>query len=391
MDRIMKEILIKQNIHWHNRDFETGIGREILLKIIPALDIRHVIAISGARRSGKSYLFRQMIRFLMDQGHPPENILQVDFEDPFFISVREDANFIEKIYSEYLSLKNPQGPVYLFFDEVANRPHVHQELKNLYDSENVKIFASSSSTSILRDSKAFLTGRARIMEVLPLNFNEFLDFKGYQPKTAEKYLLESHFEQYMQMGGIPEYVLTEDISYLDNLIEDIIYKDIVAYHAVRDVAGIKNLFRLLMERCGKQVSINKISKVIGIVPDTVRRYIDYFMQTFLIYTVERCGKLNERIRSPKKLYAADVGIRNHITGFRDKGAVFENLVFLRIKHHSPCYIYQDGIELDFYCNDTLLEVKYNRELESKQQNLYENFQARRKMLIDSLEDYLKLE
>ena len=384
----LAEELYKFNLWWEAPFKPQLIPRQSYLEFLRKnLGNRDIILITGIRRVGKTSLIKLLIQELL-LSVEPRFIFYLSLDslalEPFSISelIRE----YRKIHQLAIDHK-----VYLFFDEVANRPHVHQELKNLYDSENVKIFASSSSTSILRDSKAFLTGRARIMEVLPLNFNEFLDFKGYQPKTAEKYLLESHFEQYMQMGGIPEYVLTEDISYLDNLIEDIIYKDIVAYHAVRDVAGIKNLFRLLMERCGKQVSINKISKVIGIVPDTVRRYIDYFMQTFLIYTVERCGKLNERIRSPKKLYAADVGIRNHITGFRDKGAVFENLVFLRIKHHSPCYIYQDGIELDFYCNDTLLEVKYNRELESKQQNLYENFQARRKMLIDSLEDYLKLE
>ena len=68
----------------------------------------------------------------------------------------------------------------------------------------------------------------------------------------------------MKMGGIPEYILTDDISYVDNLIDNIIYKHIVAYYGVRDLAGIKDLFRLLVERAGKQISINKIAKIIGI-------------------------------------------------------------------------------------------------------------------------------
>ncbi|MFQ5583729.1 MAG: DUF4143 domain-containing protein, partial [Calditrichia bacterium] len=185
-------------------------------------------------------------------------------------------------------------------------------------------------------------------------------------------------------------VLTDDISYLDNLIDNIIYKDIITFYGVRDLNSIKNLFRLLMERAGKQVSINKLSKLMGLSPDTVRRYLDYFSQTYLIYTMERCGKLNERIRAPKKIYAADVGIRNHVTGFRDKGAVFEILIYLKIKDKNPCYVYQNGLELDFLFDETILEVKYERVLEGKQKIFFDQFPAKQKMVIQGMEDFLNL-
>ncbi|MFQ5751762.1 MAG: DUF4143 domain-containing protein, partial [bacterium] len=172
--------------------------------------------------------------------------------------------------------------------------------------------------------------------------------------------------------------------------ENIIYKDIVVYYGVRDLSGIKDLFRLLMERAGKQISINKIARTIGKSPDTVRRFVDYFVQTFLVYTIERCGKLNERIRAPKKIYAADAGIRNHITGYRDEGAVFENLIYLRIKQKNPCYIYQNGLELDFYFEDTLLEAKFGRELEGKQKSFYEKYPAHKKICVKGVDDYLCL-
>ena len=281
--------------------------------------------------------------------------------------------------------------VYLFFDEVAYREQAPQELKNLYDHENVKIFASSSSTSILADTRAFLTGRARVLEVLPLNFQEFLAFRKLNVRKSESYLLENYFESYMRTGGIPEYVLSNDVSYLDNLIDDILYKDIVARHGLRDVSGIKDLFRLLMERAGKQISLNRIARTLGLSPDSVRRYVDYFRQTFLIYTIERCGKLNERLRAPKKLYAADVGLRNHITGYRDKGAVFENLVYLQIKQHQPCYVYQNGLELDFKYADVILEVKFERQLEGKQKTFFEAFPSSRKIVVETMSDYLTLE
>ena len=116
----MKEVLLKHNYQWHDRSFDTGIKRDLLAKIIKTLDIRHVVAISGARRSGKSYIFRQLIKHLIDSGVKRENILQVNFEDPFFISLRNDISIFENLYSEFLNIKNPAGKVYLFLDEIQN-------------------------------------------------------------------------------------------------------------------------------------------------------------------------------------------------------------------------------------------------------------------------------
>lgn len=263
-------------------------------------------------------------------------------------------------------------------------------MKNLYDVENVKIFVSSSSTSIHRDTRAFLTGRTRVLEILPLDFDEFLLFRNLRVKKSEGYLIEKYFEMYMQMGGIPEYVLTGDVSYLDNLIEGVLLKDIVALYGVRDITTLKDFFRLLMERSGKKLSISRAAKIMRISPDSVKRFFEYFNQTFLIYSIERCGKLSERVRSPKKVYAADVGIRNHTIGYRDKGAIFENLVFLKIKGKNPCYIYRDGIEIDFQLGDTLLEVKLNEDLSEKQRKLFDLIEARNKGVIRNIQDFLNL-
>jgi predicted AAA+ superfamily ATPase len=91
------------------------------------------------------------------------------------------------------------------------------------------------------------------------------------------------------------------------------------------------------------------------------------------------------------LYAADVGIRNHITGYRDKGAIFENLVFLKIKQKNPCYVYKNGVELDFLANGMLLEVKFASDFTPQQKELFESFKAKKKVLIQSIDDYLNLD
>lgn len=388
MPELLEEELFKFNPWWEDVYQPDFIARPSYTDFLQKnLNNADIVILTGIRRVGKTTLMKLLITELL-KTLEPRFIFYASLDSLALekFSISELLREYRKIHGLKLTEK-----VFLFFDEVAYQPKVHQELKNLYDAENLKIFASSSSTSILRDTRGLLTGRARFLEVLPLDFTEFLNFKKLQTRVAERYLMEKHFEEYMRTGGIPEFVLTGDISYLDSLIESVIHKDIVAFHGVRDVTGVKDFFRLLMERAGKPFSISKVAKILGVSPDTMRRYLEYFTETFLVYTIERCGKLNERLRSPKKLYAADVGIRNHVTGFRDKGAIFENLVFLKIKHKNPCYVQQNGAELDFLANGNLFEVKFEGELTAKQKTLFDSFKAKKKMLIQSLDDFLKLD
>ena len=143
------------------------------------------------------------------------------------------------------------------------------------------------------------------------------------------------------------------------------------------------MFLLLMERAGKQLSINKIANILQISPDTANRYLEYFADTFLIHLVSRHGKTNERILSPKKIYSADTGIRVLFTGLRDKGSLFENYVYLRLRPLEPSYIYENKTEIDFYLpGKTLIEVKYHNEpLSSNQETLFNTFPCQARIII----------
>ena len=77
-------------------------------------------------------------------------------------------------------------------------------------------------------------------------------------------------------------------------------------------------------------------------------------------------------------------------GGRDYGSYFENYLYLSLRsnNRSIYYIYENGIEIDFYTSDgTLIESKYNSELTKKQQKLFDGFQAKRKMVIDSVDRF----
>lgn len=384
----MEQLFFRFNPWWEEEISYNFVEREsYLLQMEQSVERKDIAILTGLRRIGKTSLMKLFIeKLIKGRNVEPKRIFYISLD-----TYGLEHYSIMEIIDEYRKIhKLPfTEQIYLFLDEVAYKENFQQELKNLYDLGNIKIYASSSASSVLKDKKAHLTGREKIIEILPLTFEEYLLFKEIKLSKANSHLLDRYFDDYMQTGGIPEYVLTGDIAYLVELLDDIIYKDIIAAHGIRDKKIIRDYFRLLMERAGKQVSLNKISKILGIGVDTARRYLSYFEDTYLVHPIERCGKLNERLKSPKKIYAGDIGIKNIYRGFRDKGAVFENLVYLKIKHKKPCYIYKNKVEIDFLTNDKILiEAKYNSELTGKQKKLFESVNTDKKVLIKNVKDFI---
>jgi len=386
----MEALFYKSNPWWEEPFVLNAIQRDIYLnELREYIDNKDIIFLTGLRRVGKTTLLKGVVNLLL-------HVKKIEPKHIFYISLdlyALEGLSIADIVTGYRKLhKLPSSQmIYLFFDEVTSKKSYQQELKNLYDLGGVKIFASASSASLLKDSQAFLTGRQRLVEVMPLCFEEYLQFKNIVIKKADDHLVESYFEEYMKDGGMPEYVLTGDISYLSNLIDNIIYKDIIAYHKIKDEQIVKDFFKLLMERSGKQLSLNKMAHILNIGVDTARRFQSYFEETYLIYTLEKHGKLNERLRHPKKIYAGDVGIRNLITGYRDKGAIFENLVYLKLKSKNLHYVYEGGNEIDFITDDeTLIEVKYHSVLNDNQQKLFDTYPAKKRTVIDCSKAFMAL-
>lgn len=384
------EALFHQYNPWWSGEYPAGLTIEreaVLAPLYPLLETQDVIMLTGLRRVGKTITMKSLVRYLLQ-------VKKITSTHCFYVSMDDyqlkDLSLIDVInhYREVMKITTKEK-IYVFLDEITYIDHFQIQLKNLYDKGNIKCIVSSSSSSLLKDDSAFLTGRKRIVEIDPLDFEEYLLFKKITISPADKGLLETYFLDYMQTGGIPEYVLHGDREYLVNLIDDIIMKDIVAKHQIRQPNIIKDFFILLMERAGKQVSINKIANILKISPDSAKRYLSLFEETYLIHLVPRFGKTNEKLLSAKKVYATDIGMRNITIGFRDKGAIFENIIFMKIKQYKPHYVYDDTNEIDFLFNDTLMEVKYHRELEEKQLSFFKNFNAKRKVIIKNYADYQK--
>ena len=336
----MEETLFRYNPWWEEEITLEGIYvREKELSILRnSLKKKEVVFVTGLRRVGKTTLLKLLIKDIINNGITnPKNILYVSLDDYLLMN-----SSILEIIDKYRSLHKlkTEEKIYLFLDEITSKEDYEIQVKNLYDSHNVKMYLSSSSASVMKNRKPYLTGRSRIVEISPLRFDDYLAFKNIKIKLRDKHLMVTYFEEYLSQGGIPGYVLTGDSTYLCELVDDIIYKDIAAHNNIRDLKLLKEYFLLLMERAGKIFSINKLANILKISPDTARRYLNLFNESYLISLLPRYGKTNERILSPKKIYAADLGIRTLFTGFRDKGCLFENYIYSMIKSEELSYYYK---------------------------------------------------
>ena len=383
----MEELFYRYNPWWEeNFTLPEIIDRpDELEKLEKYLEPKSIVFLTGLRRVGKSTLMKMLIRKMIDEHNiDPVHIFYISLDD-YNLSKKSILDIVEE-YRKIHKIAFKQK-CYLFFDEVTYHKDYELQLKNLYDAQNVKIFVSSSSASILKSKKPFLTGRNNLIEILPLNFREYLNFKKIIIARSDYHLIDKYFEDYLNTGGIPEYVLKNDVDYLKELVDDIIKKDIASFYNVKNTQILQDYFLLLMERAGKNLSINKAANILSISPDSAKRYLQMFADSYLIYLLPRYGKTNETLLSPKKIYAPDLGIRTLFTGFREKGSLFENYVYLNIKNLIPSYIYINSIELDFMTKgEKLIEVKYHSEMTEKQKKIFETVPAKEKYLIKNYTD-----
>ncbi len=152
---------------------------------------KSIIFLTGLRRIGKTTLLKLLVQKLITSGTKPQCICYISLDDYSF----EKFSILDLI-SEFRKIHKLTSAehVYLFLDEVAYKDKFQQQLKTIHDRQNAKVFAASSSSSLLKDKKAFLTGRAVIKEISPLDFDEFLQFKGITIKQSDSGLKEPEFK-----------------------------------------------------------------------------------------------------------------------------------------------------------------------------------------------------
>jgi len=344
----MKEILFLANPWWDKKNFEIGILREKYLSVlIKSLNHKRAVLITGSRRVGKTTLLKQFVKYLIEQKlATPKNILYLSLDHP-----RISKFSILEIVEEYrkIHLLDRNEKIFLIFDEVQYIKNWEQEIKALVDLENVKIFLSGSANTKIFQKIPFLTGRYEKIKINPLDFKEFLQFKNVKISSTEEYKYEKYLEDYLKIGGYPECVLSRQENYFSDLIEGIIFKDIVYLHNIKNPDIIRDLLLLISDRNGHQTSFTKLSKILGVSVDTIKEYMSFLKETYIVKEIERfSASRSKKIYSAKKFYLHDAGLLRYLASKFNLGSAAETILYNFLSENFEVnFYYENQQEIDF--------------------------------------------
>ena len=331
-------LLQKYNL-WGSNIFDLGYKRSRYTNnITDYVGNRLIKVLVGQRRSGKSYILRQIVKQLIDSGIRPENTLfiNMEFADFDFIKTYKDLDELIKLYKKEL---NPLGKIYLFIDEIQI-VEGWEKIVNSYSqdySESYELFISGSNSKMLSGELAtLLSGRYVCFEVLPFSYFEYAEIT--QQETGKKSYLE-----YMSSGGLPELFMLQKQelkrNYVSAVKDTVLLRDIIQRHKVRDPKMLEDIFVFLINNVSSLISITNVVNYFKgqgrrTSYDAVSTYIGYIEDTFLIHCCDRYDiKGKDTLSGNTKFYINDLSYKNYLYpgygyGF---GYLVENLVYLELR------------------------------------------------------------
>ncbi|WP_026711026.1 ATP-binding protein [Flavobacterium filum] len=328
--QIIADVIQAQAYAWLKKNW--GVSREMTSEIPHATGFASII--TGLRRSGKSTMMMQVL-----QQNFQEKALFLNFEDPRLATFSTED--FERLYNEIINRKNKL----LFFDEIQIisgwEIFVNQLLR-----EDFKVFITGSNASLLsRELGTHLTGRHFSTELFPFSYSEFLTY--FKREGSEK-----TFADYLQKGGMPDYLRTNVGTYLNTLLDDIIIRDIAIRHGLRDVNSLRQLTVYLLSNIGNLISANGLVGMFGVKSaTTLLHYFSFLSDAYIVEFVPLFDySLKKQIRNPQKVYAIDLGMyhQNKIVFSPNYGAVLENAVYLHLrKKYKDIFYFQNQGECDF--------------------------------------------
>ena len=366
------------------------------------MNIKEIICITGVRRCGKSTILYQLIDHLIENGIDPTNILYFNLDEPF---EDKSISILDRIFENYIELNNPAGKKYIFLDEIQNIENWEMWLKKYYDlyDTNIKFVITGSNSTMLSDKlSTLLTGRIISKTVYPLSFKEYLGFVefGLKDTDVQKSEVVHHFLNYLNNGGFPEVVLGADADInhmrLDEYFNSILLRNIIASKKVRESSKLIELANYSLTNISTLLSYIKMSKAIGLSVSSIKEYLLYLEQAYLIYQLNFFSysiKTSLAIQKPRQIYCIDNGLRN-AASFKfssDEGKLAENSVFIELKRRNiDVYYWKGQREVDFVLrnrgntltgvNVTYTDVIDEREIKALLE-FQENFKGRVSELI----------
>lgn len=324
--------------------------------------------ITGMRRCGKSYLlFEIFTSYLKEMGVDDGHIIVVDLEDYKNKALRNPDNLYSYVETRIVD----EGLYYILIDEVQMLSEFEDVLNGFLKMKNVDVYVTGSNAKFLsKDVVTEFRGRGFEIKMYPLSFKEYMSVYNGGVSLA--------FNEYMLYGGLPQILMYETeeqkVRYLKSLFEETYIKDIKERYKIKKDGDLEELINILASGIGALSNPNKLAntfkseKKSNISYDTVKEYIEYLCDSFLVEKATRYDIKGKRyVNSPFKYYFMDMGLRNARLNFRqyEKSHLMENVIYneLRIRGFNvdvgvvPVVVKDENgkqqrisLEVDFVCN-----------------------------------------
>lgn len=305
-------------------------------QIIDELQVidNYALVISGIRRCGKSTLLSQLI------SQQNQDWLYLNFDTPRLFNFEfEDFRLLDQIIAES-DVKT------LYFDEIQVVDQWEIYVRGKLDEAYRVVVTGSNASMLSRELGTKLTGRHITKELFPFSYEEFCDFNRVKAN-------EESLRNYLETGGMPQYVKTGYTEILQSLVNDILYRDIAVRHNIRNDRPLRHLVMFLVANVGNLISANKLKSIVGVKSaNTIQEYLSFLEASYLIQLIPRFS-YSYRIQqvNPRKVYFIDNGIQAAISpSFTpDWGRRLENMIFweLRRQNFELFYYNENNVECDF--------------------------------------------
>ena len=290
--------------------------------------------VTGLRRCGKSYLLFSLFKnHLLSEGIDEAHIIEIAF-DAFENKRLCDPDVLYPHLQERIM---GDGMYYVLLDEVQLLGEFEAVLNSLIRMKNVDVYVTGSNARFLsKDVITEFRGRGDEIHMYPLNFAEFMSvYNGTK---------QDGWNEYMLYGGLPlvlSFTAAEQkIAFLKSLFEETYISDIIGRHNIRNKAELEDILNILSYAIGSLTNPEKLSatfksvKKKSISNSTIKRYIDYLCDSFLIDSAMRYDvKGKKYMDTPLKYYFTDMGLRNARLNFRqlEETHSMENIIFNELK------------------------------------------------------------
>lgn len=357
------------------------IKRKLLEEIKKHLSKPEITLIVGPRQAGKTTIMKTLEEELKRKGERTLYLnLDIEHDKEHF---RSQASLLRRIELEFGKNKG-----YVFIDEIQRKEDAGLFLKGIYDMGLPYKFIVSGSGSVELKERIHesLAGRKRVFELLPLSFEEFINYKTgykYEERLTEYFEIEKAksfilFEEYLNFGGYPRVVLEEELSEKLSLMNEIyqsyIERDIYYLFKIQKLPEFSRLVKILADSVGRIINLSEISTITGLSLKTLKEYLWYLEKTFIVSKITPFFRnLRKELSKSPVYYFYDIGLRNFSIGefgkVRDYSFLFQNFVYLALLAKIQDTAFQihfwrtkDKAEIDFVIDTGVslipLEVKY---------------------------------